>query len=54
MSNSDMVLVVERNLRDETMKVKIENEKIVQVNKKIDSKNTDGNFIGMGKFSKNP
>ena len=53
MSNSDMVLVVERNLRDETMKVKIENEKIVQVNKKIDSKNTDGNFIGMGKFSKN-
>ena len=52
-SDGDMVLVVERNLRDETMRVKIENKKIVQVNKKIDSKNTDGNFIGMAKFSKN-
>ena len=52
-SNSDIVLVVERNTRDETMRVKIENEKIVKVNKKIDSKNTDGNFIGMAKFSKN-
>ena len=51
-SDGDMVLVVERNLRDETMRVKIENKKIVQVNKKIDSKNTDGNFIGMVKFRK--
>ena len=47
-----MVLVVERNLRDETMRVKIENKKIVKVNKKMDSKNTDGNFIGMVKFRK--
>ena len=35
------------------MKVKIENEKIVAVNKKIDYKIANGNFIGMAKFSKN-
>ena len=32
---------------------KIENQKIVQVNKNIENKNSDGNFIGMAKFSKN-
>ena len=35
------------------MKVKIENKKIVAVNKKIDYKIADGNFVGMAKFSKN-
>ena len=52
-STKEITLVVERNLRDETMRVKIENQKIVQVNKNIDNKNSDGNFIGMAKFSKN-
>ena len=52
LSEGDIVLAVERNLRAETMKVKIENNKIIQVNKEIDSKNADGNFIGMAKFSK--
>ena len=53
LSEDNIVLAVERNLRTETMKVKIENGKIAQVNKEIDSKNADGNFIGMAKFSKN-
>ena len=53
LSEGNIVLAVERNLRTETMKVKIENGKIAQVNKEIDSKNADGNFIGMAKFSKN-
>ena len=52
-SNKEITLAVERNLRNETMRVKIENKKIVQVNKNIDSKDTHGNFIGMAKFSKN-
>tara|TARA_Y100000310_G_scaffold345718_1_gene468780 strand:- start:16499 stop:17200 length:702 start_codon:yes stop_codon:yes gene_type:complete len=50
---SEIGLMVETNTRYETMKVKIENEKIVAVNKKIDHKIADGNFIGMAKFSKN-
>ena len=50
---SEIGLIVETNTRDETMKVKIENEKIVAVNKKIDYKTADGNFVGMAKFSKN-
>ena len=48
---SEIGLMVETNTRDETMKVKIENEKIVAVNKKIDYKIADGNFVGMAKFS---
>ena len=50
---SEIGLMVETNTRDETMKVKIENEKIVAVNKKIGYKTADGNFVGMAKFSKN-
>ena len=50
---SEIGLIVETKTRDETMKVKIENEKIVAVNKKIDYKTADGNFVGMAKFSKN-
>ena len=36
LSEGDIVLAVERNLRAETMKVKIENNKVIQVNKEID------------------
>ena len=45
-------LMVEPNTRDETMKVKIENEKIIAVNKQIEQTESSGNFIGMSKFSK--
>ena len=34
------------------MKVKIENQQIIAVNKKIEKKTANGNFIGMAKFSK--
>jgi len=50
---SEIGLIVETNTRYETMKVKVENEKIVAVNKKIEHKIADGNFIGIAKFSKN-
>lgn len=49
----DVCMVVEKNVRYETMKVKIENNHIIQVNKKIPESEADGNFIGMAKFSKN-
>ena len=49
----DIGLMVEPNTRDETMKVKIEDGKIISVNKKIEHEIADGNFIGMAKFSKN-
>ena len=49
---SEIGLMVEPNTRDETMKVRIENEKIVAVNKKIENDKASGNFIGMAKFSK--
>ena len=47
-----MALMIEEDLRDETTKVKIEENKIILVNKNIDFKNADGNFIGMMKCSK--
>ena len=50
---SEIGLMVEPNTREETMKVKIENGNIIAVNKKIDQKTSNGNFIGMAKFSKN-
>ena len=46
-------MIVEKNVRPETMKVKLVNEQIIQVNKKILESEADGNFIGMAKFSKN-
>ena len=49
---SEIGLMVEPNTRDETMKVKIENQEIIAVNKKIEKKIANGNFIGMAKFSK--
>ena len=48
----DICLVVEKNLREETMKVKIENNIIVKLNKNISENDADGNFIGMAKFRK--
>ena len=49
---NEIGLMVEPITRDETMKVKIENGKIVAVNKKIEHNVANGNFIGMAKFSK--
>ena len=51
-SKNEMALMIEEDLRDETAKVKIEKNKIILVNKNIDFKNADGNFIGMMKCSK--
>ena len=51
-SKNEMALMIEEDLRDETTKVKIEKNKIILVNKNIDFKNADGNFIGMMKCSK--
>jgi len=49
---NDVCLVVEKDVRGETMKVKIEKNLIVQVNKGILQDKADGNFIGMAKFRK--
>ena len=51
-NNSDICLVIEKNVRSETMKVRIENNLIVEVNKNISEDLADGNFIGMAKFKK--
>ena len=50
--NNEICLVIEKNIRDETMKVKIEDNFIVQVNKNISKDVADGNFIGLAKFKK--
>jgi len=50
--NHEICLVIEKNIRTETMKVKLENQEIAQVNKQIPESEADGNFIGMAKFSK--
>tara|TARA_Y100000817_G_C16776946_1_gene508757 strand:- start:69 stop:758 length:690 start_codon:yes stop_codon:yes gene_type:complete len=52
-SKKDIVLTVEKNLREETSRVKIKDDKIILVNKNINFNEADGNFIGMAKFSKN-
>ena len=51
--NHDICMIIEKNVRPETMKVKLVNDQIIQVNKKIHESEADGNFIGMAKFSKN-
>ena len=51
-NDNDICLVIEKNVRSETMKVKIENNLIVEVNKTISEDLADGNFIGMAKFKK--
>tara|TARA_Y100001949_G_scaffold165967_1_gene162188 strand:- start:371 stop:715 length:345 start_codon:yes stop_codon:yes gene_type:complete len=44
--------MVEKKMREETMRVKIQDDRIIQVNKLIPFDNADGNFIGMAKFRK--
>ena len=50
---NDICMVIEKNIRSETMKVKLDSDLVIEVNKKISEKNSNGNFIGMTKFSKN-
>ena len=45
--------MVEKKTKKETMRVKIEDDRITKVNKIIPFEKADGNFIGMAKFSKN-
>ena len=52
LDKNDVCMIIEKNIRDETMKVKLENNLIIEVNKKISKENADGNFIGIAKFSK--
>ena len=49
---ADICLEVEKNTRQETLRVKIENGKIIQINKTMPINSADGNFIGMVKFRK--
>ena len=51
-SKNNMTLMIEKNIRDETTRVKIKNDEIIRVNKNIELKEADGNFIGMMKCSK--
>ena len=51
-NDNDICLVIEKNVRSETMKIRIENNLIVEVNKNISEDLADGNFIGMAKFKK--
>ena len=52
-SNSNVCLMVEKKIREETMRVEIKENRIVQVNKIIPFGKAGGNFIGMAKFRKN-
>jgi L-glutamine-phosphate cytidylyltransferase len=49
---NNVCLVVEKNIRGETMKVKIKNDSIIELNKSISEEDASGNFIGMAKFRK--
>jgi len=49
---SEIGLMIEKNTRDETMKVRIDKKNVLEVNKKIPNNSADGNFIGMAKFTK--
>jgi len=52
-NNEDEVcLVIEKNIRDETMRVKIKGNYIIEVNKVIPISSASGNFIGLAKFKK--
>jgi len=51
-SKNKMTLMIETDLREETTKVKIKDDKIILVNKNINFEEADGNFIGMMKCSK--
>ena len=49
---ANVCLVIEKNIRVETLRVKIESGKILQINKTLPMDSADGNFIGMVKFRK--
>ncbi len=49
---NDICLIIEKNIRNETMRVKIKNNFIIEVNKIIPIEFSHGNFIGMCKFTK--
>ena len=51
-NTANICLTIEKNIRAETLRVKIENGKIIQINKTIPINSADGNFIGMVKFRK--
>ena len=51
-SSQDIALVVDRRTDEETMQVKIEGEKLIDVRKAIPNVESSGTFIGMAVFSK--
>ena len=51
-NKNEICLVIEKNIRNETMRVKIKNNYVVEVNKTIPIELANGNFIGMAKFKK--
>lgn len=52
LDKNEICMVIEKNTRDETMKIKLKKKLIIEVNKKIPKENANGNFIGMAKFQK--
>jgi L-glutamine-phosphate cytidylyltransferase len=50
--DSEICMVLEKKIRNETMKARLNGEYIVEVNKKISENLASGNFIGMAKFKK--
>ena len=53
-SPADFVLSIKYgSVDDEAMKVKIKENKLVEISKKIALNNSDGEFIGLSRFSKN-
>jgi choline kinase len=51
-SKDEVCLVIEKNIRDETMRVKIEGDYVIEINKIIPMNSASGNFIGLAKFKK--
>jgi len=49
---NEICLAIERNIRDETMRVRIKDNYVIEVNKLIPKESANGNFIGMAKFDK--
>ena len=50
--NNNVCLVLERKIRNETMKARIANNYVTEVNKLIPMELANGNFIGIAKFKK--
>jgi choline kinase len=49
---NEICLVLEKKIRNETMKARLNGNYVVEVNKKIPKNLANGNFIGMAKFKK--